>query len=90
MTKGANYLKNGGEKAGFTGRFFKDMFAGVKSLGDKEGGSETEGEGKEFKFEDRDLNGEEKTGLLILGGIVVGGFVLGGITRPKSKAAEKH
>ena len=94
--KGSHYLKNDGESIGFSAgasQFFGDMFAGVKGVAQSEGeGKEGEekGEGKEFKFEDRDLSKEERSGLLVLGGIVLGGFVVGGLTKPRSKATKKH
>lgn len=50
-------------------------------------GSGIEGKGgaEEYKFEDRELDAEEKRGLIVLGGIVVGGLVLGGLTRPRKQ-----
>lgn len=45
-----------------------------------------------FEFQDRELNSQEKTGLLTLGGILVGGLLLGslGARSGESKSEEKH
>lgn len=38
---------------------------------------------KDYEFQDRPLNGEERRGLVVLGGIVLGGYLLGGLGQRK-------
>lgn len=37
----------------------------------------------EFRFEERDLSGEERRGVVVLVGILVGGWLLGGLAGPR-------
>ena len=59
------------------------------SAGPEDHASKEKEQNPKFKFEDRDLNREEKNGLWLLGGILGGGFWLGGSGKKNGKVKKE-
>ena len=101
MARDAEYAKSSTEGiAEVVKGFVKDVRATVPipaefnlggSSSSSDSGSESEGKPEEFKFVHRDLNGGERTGLMVLGGLLGVGWLMGGLgKKSKAKADEKH